>query len=207
MTSPDDKNSETPRTDAFVRSYAGVECYRIVPNLTDLARQLERELAESKRDVNTLNETLRLAGWGQGEIDSTAADVQERLEASAPSADGRGQARATYAKANPLGGPANTFDAIAQRIRAGEEYHAVLADYDLQHVSLAREQQGALREDAARYRVIRSKLCNGESLEFTRLPSVRNLAGLASITETDINEAVDAMDAAMSAQSDKEESK
>lgn len=109
----DDKNSETPRTDAFVRSYAGVECYRIVPNLTDLARQLERELAESKRDVNTLNETLRLAGWGQGEIDSTAADVQERLEASAPSADGRGQPGAVECEAqypaqggNPMPAPA-----------------------------------------------------------------------------------------------------
>lgn len=36
-----------------------------------------------------------------------------------------------YRKKNPLGGPAKMFDAIADRIRAGEEYHAVLRDYNL----------------------------------------------------------------------------
>ena len=36
-----------------------------------------------------------------------------------------------YAERNPLGGPAKVFDAIAERLRAGEEYHAVLADYGL----------------------------------------------------------------------------
>ena len=34
-----------------------------------------------------------------------------------------------YEAANPLGGPARMFDAIAERIRSGEEYHSVLADY------------------------------------------------------------------------------
>jgi hypothetical protein len=36
-----------------------------------------------------------------------------------------------YRKDNPLGGPANMFDAIASRIRLGEEYYAVLADFDV----------------------------------------------------------------------------
>lgn len=49
----------------------------------DAVEQLERELAEAKNDVNTLNETLRQAGWGQGEIDHTAAMVQEEIEARA----------------------------------------------------------------------------------------------------------------------------
>jgi len=40
-----------------------------------------------------------------------------------------------YAKDNPLGGPAKMFEAIASRIRAGEDYYAVLDDYDLQHKS------------------------------------------------------------------------
>jgi len=40
-------------------------------------------------------------------------------------------AREEYAKKNPLGGPATVFLAIAERLKAGEEYHAVLADYDL----------------------------------------------------------------------------
>ena len=38
-------------------------------------------------------------------------------------------AKMAYEAANPLGGPARMFDAIAERIRAGEEYHSVLADY------------------------------------------------------------------------------
>lgn len=45
------------------------------------------EIESLKRDVNTLNEVLRLAGWGQGEIDSTAADVQERLESVSSSTE------------------------------------------------------------------------------------------------------------------------
>ncbi len=36
-----------------------------------------------------------------------------------------------YAKANPLGGPATMFEAIARRLRAGENYDEVLADYGL----------------------------------------------------------------------------
>lgn len=39
------------------------------------------------------------------------------------------EAAKQYADANPLGGPARMFDAIAERIRSGEEYHSVLADY------------------------------------------------------------------------------
>ena len=39
------------------------------------------------------------------------------------------QQRRAYAKANPLGGPASMFRAIAERIEAGEEYWAVLRDY------------------------------------------------------------------------------
>ena len=34
-----------------------------------------------------------------------------------------------YAAANPLGGPARIFDAMAERVRAGEDFYAVLADY------------------------------------------------------------------------------
>ena len=34
-----------------------------------------------------------------------------------------------YKRLNPLGGPAKTFDAMASRIRAGEGYFEVLADY------------------------------------------------------------------------------
>lgn len=37
-----------------------------------------------------------------------------------------------YARRNPLGGPAKVFEAMAARIRAGEDYYAVLEDYGLQ---------------------------------------------------------------------------
>lgn len=38
-------------------------------------------------------------------------------------------AKQRYESANPLGGPARMFEAIAERIRSGEDYYAVLADY------------------------------------------------------------------------------
>lgn len=38
-----------------------------------------------------------------------------------------------YRKANPLGGPATVFRAIAGRLEAGEDYYAVLEDYGLVH--------------------------------------------------------------------------
>lgn len=47
--------------------------------------------------------------------------------------------------------------------------------------------------DAERYRFMRAKLCNRESLEFDRFPSSLNLAGLASIKPSEIDAAVDAM--------------
>lgn len=36
-----------------------------------------------------------------------------------------------YQAGNPLGGPARLFDAIADRIRAGDEFYSVLADFGL----------------------------------------------------------------------------
>ena len=36
-----------------------------------------------------------------------------------------------YAEKNPLGGPARIFEAMAERVRAGEDFHAVLADFGL----------------------------------------------------------------------------
>ena len=38
-------------------------------------------------------------------------------------------AKQRYESANPLGGPARMFEVISERIRSGEEYNAVLADY------------------------------------------------------------------------------
>lgn len=41
------------------------------------AERAERQLTESRKDVNDLNEVLRAAGWGQGEIDSAAEMLYE----------------------------------------------------------------------------------------------------------------------------------
>lgn len=41
------------------------------------------------------------------------------------------RAAARYHRVNPLGGPARMFDAIAARLRAGEAWALVLADYGL----------------------------------------------------------------------------
>jgi hypothetical protein len=39
--------------------------------------------------------------------------------------------REEYARANPLGGPAKMFDAIAARLRAGEPFDEVMHDYGI----------------------------------------------------------------------------
>ena len=71
--------------------------------------------------------------------DERLADLIERYEAGHDWSDAEHwealvvlraeQQRRAYAKANPLGGPASMFRAIAERIEAGEEYWAVLRDY------------------------------------------------------------------------------
>lgn len=40
-------------------------------------------------------------------------------------------ASADYEAKNPLGGPAKMFDAIAGRLRAGEEFYSVMNDYGI----------------------------------------------------------------------------
>jgi len=62
------------------------------------------------------------------ESDKAEADLLAALSSPLEKAE-------KYAKDNPLGGPAKMFEAIASRIRAGEDYYAVLDDYDLQHKS------------------------------------------------------------------------
>lgn len=65
---------------------------------------------------------------------------------------------------------------------------------DAQHQNVMQELERELAVDTAdaeRYRLIRSKLCNRESLVFERIPTVLNLAGLAGIKPSEIDEAVD----------------
>lgn len=46
----------------------------------------------------------------------------------------KGSEQPKYEQANPLGGLANQFEVMAGRIRAGERYEDVLADYGLQKI-------------------------------------------------------------------------
>lgn len=52
-----------------------------------------------------------------------------------------------YHKPNCLGGPAKIFDAIADRIRAGEKMKLVMADYDLKFKRPNVELTGAARHE------------------------------------------------------------
>ena len=65
--------------------------------------------------------------WKECDKSGCLQEKQCKRRTSAPSST----AAKEYAERNPLGGPATVFDAIAERLRAGEEYHAVLADYGL----------------------------------------------------------------------------
>jgi hypothetical protein len=75
-------------------------------------------------------------GEALGMSKEAAGQFETRLEAIAGNSprlvvEPPDEKRAAYAKANPLGGPATMFETIAGRIRAGEEFYAVLADYGL----------------------------------------------------------------------------
>lgn len=48
----------------------------------DLIRQLQATLAAREGEVNQLNNVLRQAGWGQGEIDSAAYTFEKMAKAN-----------------------------------------------------------------------------------------------------------------------------
>lgn len=61
------------------------------------------------------------------------------------------RAAEAYTKANPLGGPATMFETIARRLRAGENYDEVMADYGLARAAEAGD------KDGERYRWLRAE--------------------------------------------------
>lgn len=56
-------------------------------------------------------------------------ETLRRLAATLPSETAPSDAAAEYARRNPLGGPAVVFEAMASRVRAGENFYEVLDDY------------------------------------------------------------------------------
>jgi hypothetical protein len=105
--------SDTPRTDALIRFEFGPTGHPFPAHallaMMQLARQLERELAEARAEC----ERYRTALLGVK----------------------------SYREANPLGGPAKVFDAMADCIRAGDSYEAVLKEY-----GFVREEDCGLKE-------------------------------------------------------------
>jgi hypothetical protein len=67
-----------------------------------------------------------------------------------------------YSGENPLGGPAKVFDAMADAIRAGDEYHAVLRQYGFAEIAAA--QPASVQEPVAwMYElIIDGEVCNVE---------------------------------------------
>lgn len=74
-----------------------------------------------------------------------ARPIADRLNAAHPNAAGQGRLREappmdaeirrmTYAERNPLGGPATRFEAVASRLRAGDDYAETLKDFWLADV-------------------------------------------------------------------------
>lgn len=51
-----------------------------------------------------------------------------------------------YREKNPLGGPAKVFDAMADQIRAGDDFNKVIADYGWCPVARAERAESALAE-------------------------------------------------------------
>ena len=93
---------------------AELEVVRLEAENKTLRHYLDRDAPVSAREK--FIEELR------NEIDAKDARIAE-LEAAIAAPAKR------YAERNPLGGPAVIFDAMADRVRAGEDFYAVLADH------------------------------------------------------------------------------
>ena len=83
----------------------------MIPLLTELSEFLEREQDTSDSEVGPIPNWAMLL---KRDVDAAI----ERIR--------------VYQHKNPLGGPAKVFEAMADCIRAGDDYHAVLAEYGFQ---------------------------------------------------------------------------
>lgn len=106
---------------------------------TDLTRAAEllEETAQSIKESNAVGGRLWVTngipdpdGKFAASVAKDKADHDEMLRLAKVL-----RRHAKYLKSNPVGGPAKVFDAIADRIRAGEDRAIVLDDYGLKDVS------------------------------------------------------------------------
>jgi len=67
--------SDTPRTDAYTEQFPG--CLR-EPKLLDFCRQLEKQLAEARAEIESLTRSLTIvANWKNVKMTYTADEVKE----------------------------------------------------------------------------------------------------------------------------------
>ncbi|CAB4171400.1 hypothetical protein UFOVP1095_23 [uncultured Caudovirales phage] len=134
-----------------------------------------RTLFQSERDnMNAAQEEINRLTHNQQMQDSITAQVMERAEKAE---DELSQLKSYYAQ-NPLGGVARTFQVMAERIAAGENYEVVISDYGLLTESMMHNtitkleaeaevfrnlyineqaECAALKVDAERYRYLQSQ--------------------------------------------------
>lgn len=104
-----DEFAEFCESKGYVRETPIADAYEVLR----LRRRGSPAVIAHKRDCATQHATLH--GQGQREFDRWLAD----------------RAKRAYAEINPLGGPAKVFEAVASRIRAGENLADVMDDYGL----------------------------------------------------------------------------
>ncbi len=88
-----------------------------------------------------------------------AADVIDQLRAHAAALEELARVKdellgvKEYREKNPLGGPAKVFDAMADQIRAGDDFNRVIADYGWCPADRAERAEAALAECRAKLEV------------------------------------------------------
>lgn len=80
--------------------------------------------------IRTHADELRLSHTIRGQWPESKADIREEFEEMVALADQLGKA-AKYERPNPWGGPAVTFAACADAIRAGDHIGRAMADFGL----------------------------------------------------------------------------
>ena len=109
MTSP----SHIPNTDALLA--------RVETALNDWMRIHSSEFSPDMYSEKSILETRRRIALDGGVLNYATALLHDVREAR--------KKMLRYREKNPLGGPAKVFEAMAGRIRAGEDYYDVLDDY------------------------------------------------------------------------------
>ncbi len=85
-----------------------------------------------------------------------------------------------YREKNPLGGPAKVFDAMADSIRAGDDFNKVIADYGWCPVDRAENAEAALAESERKCERLRAQM---KQMEKESREDLRSAAAEASWAE------------------------